>query len=281
MDAQRVFEFCRRLLHDQEFQERVLSPATADHLAELGLDPDDQAIAGAFHAQRDNAYWAFEGFRYRATTVATDSLVDYAPLTARLLAAHALAPRTVARDFVEFAGYPDYGLNYCRTALELLAYLEAEFLPESAIPYLADTIALDRAMTGLLHRVAGLPDGSWPARSEPLARRANQLYVRSPLCDAVACAHDITPWLEDPERVDNRPLATGPVHMLVQFLPDEVALDFLIIGAGGYRLYQALERASTAADIVASLDDRELANSLIDDFLDLDVIRPLLVSTTE
>lgn len=275
MDAQRVFQFCRRLLHDREFQRQVMDPDGREHLATLPLDPEERAIAEAFHAQREGAYWPLEGFRYRAATVVNDALIDYALLTARLLFAHSVDVRSLAEQFVEFNGYRDYGLNYCRAALEFLAYIEESYLPTTEVPYLADTIVLDRSMTGLLRRVADLPRVRWPAPDDHPSVRINQRYVRSPLTDVAVLSHDITPWLAEPEQVGTAPLSPGRQYVVVQFLPDEELTDALVIGDSGYRLYQALERALTLADIQALLADAELARSLMGDFLELDVIRPV------
>lgn len=280
MDAHRVFELCRRLLRDREFQRQVLDPDGVEQLAQLGLAPDDLAIARAFHTERVSAYWPLEGFRFRAISVARDSLIQYAPITSRSLSAAGMDLRALAQQFVEFDDYRDHGLNYCQAALDFLAYLASEFRasefqPDVTVPCLDDAIALDRAMTGLLRRVAEVPRSEWPAPADRPALVDEQHYIRSPLTDAVALDHELTLWLEQPERIGTAPPTRARQFLIVQFIPEEDTPDALAVDASGFRLYGALERPLTVGDAGALLGDAQLAREFMSDFLDLDVIRPV------
>jgi hypothetical protein len=280
MDAKKVFHLWRRILQEPEFQQIVFAPDGLEQIARLGLDPEEQEIAAAFHAQREAAYWPCEGYRYRLITTDIEALLSYAPLTGRLLKSRGVDLRAVSQRFADSIGWRDDGLNYCLTALDFLSYLEGGDPEVPEIDYLPTTIAVDRAMSELLRRVARIPRTEWPApeRSPAHLERvpAGAPYIRSPLTNAVTVAHEITTWLEHSDQVGELDLAAKPQHVLIQFLSDDDMPDFMVIGDNSDALYQELERPHTVEDAIAVLDNEALARSIMRNFLQMDIIRPVV-----
>lgn len=279
MDAEKVFRLWRRVLRDREFGDALLAPAGREHIAALGLDADEEAIALALHAHREAAYWPREGYRYRVISAARGALLAYAPLTRRLLAAHGVDLRALATRFAESTAWRDDGPHGYRTCLDFLAYIETDAAALPEIVALRDAVALDAAACRLLRRVATIPPAQWHAVESAGEPRAGQRYQRSPLTCAIMVEHAITPWLEEADAVGKVPLVAEPQRILLQFLSTEEEPDYLIIGPNMYAIYQALERPLSLDQAIAVLgqgpDAERVARSTLRSFLQIDIIRPI------
>ena len=83
MDAHVVFTFWRRVLRDQQLQQKLLAPDGLMHIANLALTDQERDVATAIWHNRATAYWPCEGFRYRSVSTSGSALRMYAPATSK------------------------------------------------------------------------------------------------------------------------------------------------------------------------------------------------------
>lgn len=290
MDARLVWDTWRRILSDDGLVELVTHAGRVEADEVAGLDADEVAVL-ADYARTPQATDTNIGMYRRGLVRNSLAALSRVPLSQRLLYMSGLDVDAVAADFARAHGYADDGPNFWRLAGAFVAYLATR--PEFAEPMQQDVLALDRALVALARRLGETAIELWPdtaaadVRDAARPDRSLTRFVASRAAIVAASRHDLTPWIEDPQRYDpTEMLAPSPRHWLIYFPTADSAPGYAELSERSARIFDQLATPKTADDVARALGTLSATETLsvIGGLAELGVVvgeRADLVSRTE
>jgi hypothetical protein len=274
--ARLVWDTWRRLLTSDDLVEWTLRGEAGETLA--ALSAAERAIVDDYAATREATETNIGMFRRGLTRNAKGAL-SLVPLSRRLALATGIDLDSAAEDFARDGGYRDYGPNMWGLAEDFVAHLSR--LPELDSPAHRDVLAIDQATAALARRLGARPVAAWPdevARRFAARRREGPDGARlsaHPAAAWVATAHDLTPWLEDPDRFDAAaPLQRSPHYWLIYFPAPDSDVEFAELSERSARALGALGAPATLSELADALagPSRDELRDALDALCELGVV---------
>jgi hypothetical protein len=266
MDAQLVWDTWRRILRDDDLVACVTHPEGADGVAVAGLDAAERAVV-ADYALTPQATETNIGMYRRGIVRNALAALSRVPLSQHLLYMSGLDVDDVAADFAHMRDHADDGPSFWRLAGAFVDYLATR--PELAEPVWQDVLALDRALVGLARRLGVNAVALWPDTAvEALgdaARpdRAASRFVASRAAVVAGSRHDLTPWIENPQRYDPaEALEPSPCHWLIYFPFAESDPAYAELSERSARIFDLLATPKTAHDVAGEMGSLSAAETL-------------------
>lgn len=264
MDARLVWDTWRRILTDDQLVAQV-STGGAEGVSPGDLSPEQLAIIRDY-ASTPAATIQNIGMYRRGLVRNSLGALSLAPLTSRILYTSTLDPEAVAEDFARSVAYRDYGPNFWSNAGDFVAFLAG--LPAFAAPACQDAIAIDAGMIALQRRLSEQAPPVWPDDAGPIKAGPDgdipwdaTRFVASPAAVLVGSSRDIGDWIENPTEFDaGEPLPVCPQQWLIHVPAPSAAREYARLSDRCARVFWALRRGQTVAELATGLPDIPLAD---------------------
>jgi hypothetical protein len=221
------------------------------------LESEDEEILSAFASHRAAAYWPIEGYRYRQGDLLGSEMATSAHLTTTVLAAHGHDLKPLVQRYLEQNGRRDFGWRGGQACVSFLDFVTSEL--GTRIVGLADLIALDQAQLRLLVRLSTLAPGALPRAVRKLSSDAR--YQRSPAASVVTATHDLSRWIEKPEKAHEVVPAAARQRLLVYLRSTEEAPRIAFLGEDAAILFEALAEPRTRHEATTCLGEGAYAKA--------------------